>query len=49
MTDWKEQTADKLLSQMKAEVRRICDSKKRLTLPPVFISKDLYDRLKEEQ
>ena len=49
MMNWKEQTADEILSQMETEVRRICDSKMRLTLPPVFISKDLYDRLKEEQ
>ena len=49
MTDWKEQTADELLSQMETEVRRICDSKMRRTIPPVFISKDLYDRLKEEE
>jgi hypothetical protein len=49
MTDWKEQTADELLSQMETEVRRVCDSKKRLTLPPLIISKDLYDRIKEEQ
>ena len=49
MTDWKEKTAEELLSQMKAEVRRICDSKKRLTLPPLIISKDLYDKLKGGQ
>ena len=49
MTDWKEQTAEELLSQMKAEVRRMLDSKNPRSIPPLIISKDLYDKLKEEQ
>ena len=49
MTDWKEQTADELLSQMKAEVRRICNLKMPRSIPPLFISKDLYDILKGKE
>jgi len=49
MTDWKAQTAEKLISQMKNEILRICNSKMSPNIPPYIITKDLYDKLKKEE
>jgi len=45
MTDWKEQTAEELMTDMENEILRRRNSKMPRTLPPLIITKDLYDRL----
>tara|TARA_R110000868_G_scaffold404685_1_gene683115 strand:- start:351 stop:503 length:153 start_codon:yes stop_codon:yes gene_type:complete len=49
MTDWKAQTPEELVSQMKNEILRICNSKMSLTIPPLILTKYLYDKLKKEE
>jgi hypothetical protein len=49
MTNWKAQTAEELISQMKNEILRIGNSKMSYTIPPLIITKNLYDKLKKQE
>ena len=49
MTNWEEPTAEELIFQMENEILRIHNLKISHTLPPLIITKNLYDKLKETQ